>query len=114
MTSENRRFTRFPVELAAEISLGPRTLSAATQNLSEGGVGLVVDEPLVDGAEVRLSLFLTQDGIEDPDQEPLETGAVVAWSAPSDQGVHLIGLRFGALSPSQQGQLQRFLAAIAE
>ncbi|HJL18738.1 MAG TPA: PilZ domain-containing protein [Sandaracinaceae bacterium LLY-WYZ-13_1] len=111
---ENRRHPRYPVEVGAEIGLGARTLSAATQNISEGGVGLLLDEPVEEGARLELTLFLTQDGIEDPDEEPFETSAAVAWAAPRDDGGHVVGVRFGALEGAQRDQLHRFLAALAE
>jgi c-di-GMP-binding flagellar brake protein YcgR len=114
MTAENRRHPRYAVEVGAELTLGPQTLSAATQNVSEGGVGLVLDEPLEEGTNVGLTLFLTQDGIEDPDEEPFETSATIAWTAPSDAGGQVAGARFGALSEGQRAQLRRFLAALAE
>jgi c-di-GMP-binding flagellar brake protein YcgR len=115
MTAENRRHPRYSVEVGAEVTLGPQTLSAATQNVSEGGVGLVLDEAaLEEGARVRLTLFLTQDGIEDPDEEPFETPAVIAWTAPNDAGGQVAGARFGALEGGARAQLHRFLAALAE
>ncbi len=110
MTTEHRRHPRYPVELAAEITAGGRTLVAATQNLSEGGVGLVVVE---DGRQVAITLFLTQDGIEDPEEEPLEAKATVAWSAPREDGMHVTGVRFAAISEPQRAQLTRFLKALA-
>ncbi len=112
MTVDHRQHHRYPVEVAAEVTLGSRTLVASTQNISEGGVGLLVDEPLREGAQLALTLFLTQDGIEDPDEEPFETRAQVAWAAPQDEGMHVAGVRFEGLSGAQRAQLARFLAAL--
>jgi hypothetical protein len=114
MTSNTRRHTRFTVEVAAEVHLGMRVLAAATQNVSEGGVGLVLEDPLEEGAEIQLALFLTQDGIEDPHEEPFEAKATIAWTTPRDEGGHVAGARFGTLSEAQRGRLTRFLAAVAE
>lgn len=112
MTADHRQHRRYPVELAAEVTLGARTLVASTQNVSEGGVALVLDEPLEEGAQFALTLFLTQDGIEDPDEEPFEARAAVAWSAPQDGGMHVAGVRFEGISGAQRAQLARFLAAL--
>lgn len=114
MSLEHRKHPRYPVEIAAELTLGHHVVSAATQNVSEGGVGVLVATPLPDGAEVAVTLFLTQDGIEDPDQEPFEGRATIAWSGPGEGGTHIAGLRFGKIDPTQAAQLRRFLAALAE
>lgn len=114
MSTEHRRHPRYAIEVAAEVTLGSRVLAAATQNVSEGGVGLVLEEPLDEGAEVGLTLFLTQDGIEDPDELPFETRAMVAWAAPNDVGTHVAGVRFAAVSEAQRAQLTRFLRLVAE
>lgn len=113
MSADNRQHPRYAVEVAAEVTMGTRTIAGATQNVSEGGVGLVLDEPLAEGATLQLTLFLTQDGIEDPDEEPFEVRASVAWTKPHEQGLHVIGVRFASVSAVQRAQLARFLAALA-
>lgn len=112
MTADHRKHPRYAVEVAAEVSVGSSTIAASTQNISAGGVGLVLDVALAEGAQVALTLFLTQDGIEDPDSEPFEARATVAWTAPQDGGLHAVGVRFGAVTPAQREQLTRFLAAL--
>lgn len=109
----SRRHRRHRVALVAEITLGFETLAAATQNVSEGGVALAVERPLEQGAAVDLTLFLTQDGIEDPDHEPFEAKAKVEWARPGARGTHLCGLSFGGLSDPQRAQLAGFLEAIS-
>ena len=112
MTIDNRLHARYRVALAAELTLGARTLSAATQNLSAGGVGVMVSEALVEGTTIGVCIFLTQDGVEDPDQEPFDGRATVAWCAPTDAGTHLAGLRFAGVDEPQRLQLQAFLSAL--
>jgi c-di-GMP-binding flagellar brake protein YcgR len=110
---ENRRaHVRFEVAVAAEITLDGDTLTAATRDISEGGVAAMLPDPLPEGRSVSLLLILTQDGIEDADEEPFETAATVMWSAPTEQGHALVGLRFANVQPAQRQQLQRFLAAM--
>jgi c-di-GMP-binding flagellar brake protein YcgR len=109
----SRQHPRFPVRLAAEIDLDGRTIAASTQNVSVGGAALVLDAPIPDGRELRLTLVLTQDGIEDPDEEPLETKAKVAWTKRQDAKV-IAGLQFHVLAGPQRARLERFLAMLVD
>jgi c-di-GMP-binding flagellar brake protein YcgR len=115
MTRERneRKHQRFAIQVAAEVTLGNEIVIAATHNLSQEGAGLVLDRSVADGAKIRVTLFLTQDGIEDPDEEPFEALAVVRWSAEQDDGSTMMGVQFPALSPPQAKQLERFLTALA-
>ncbi len=113
MTKEPRRHQRYTVEIAGEVTLGLETVAVATQNVSEGGAALVLDVAVDQGATLSLSLFLTQDGIEDPDQEPFETEATVAWVRKHGGGRTLAGVGFGAVSPAVKQLLRSFLAAMS-
>lgn len=114
MSSEQRRHARYSVEVAAEVEIGAEVLVASTMNISSGGVGIVSDRSLEEGSSVNVMLFLTQDGIEDPDEEPFEAPAKVMWAAEQEPGKHVSGLRFDDITGEQKGQLQRFLAALGE
>lgn len=109
---EQRKHKRYTVQLAAEVDVGGEIAVASTQNVSSGGVGLVLDRALKDGRKVRVTLFLTQDGIEDPDEQPFEATAMVMWSAEQDAGTWAAGVKFEQVSDAQKKQLERFLAAI--
>jgi c-di-GMP-binding flagellar brake protein YcgR len=112
LTSDNRKYPRFPVALAAEVQIRGETVVASTQNVSAGGVGLVVDREVKEGSELSLTLFLTQDGIEDGDEHPFEAKAIVAWTAVQDAGTWVTGVRFEKVSPGQKQQLERFLSKL--
>lgn len=112
MSVENRKHRRFPVELAAEVSIRGETVVASTQNVSVGGVGLVVDREVKEGAELSVTLFLTQDGIEDPDEQPFEAKAVVQWAAVQDAGTWVTGVKFQTVTPTQKALLERFLSKV--
>jgi len=112
MSADKRTAQRYPVEVAAEVELDGQVLVAATQNISNGGVGLVLDRPLAEGTRLELMLFLTQDGIEDPDEEPFETPGTVRWAAEQEAGKHIAGVRFEAVDDAQRAQLERFVAAL--
>jgi c-di-GMP-binding flagellar brake protein YcgR len=110
---DNRRtHARFDVALAAEVEVGGQTLTGETRDLSEGGVSVILGTPLEEGGTVQLALILTQDGIEDPDEEPFETKAMVVWAAPTEDDHAMMGLRFGQVAPPLAARLRRFLVAL--
>jgi c-di-GMP-binding flagellar brake protein YcgR len=110
---ENRReHVRFEVAVAAEITKDGQTLTAETRDVSEGGVSVLLGEPLPEGITIELLLILTQDGIEDANEEPFESPASVMWSATTEDGRAMTGLRFAKTQPAQRQRLQRFLVAI--
>ena len=86
---------------------------AETRDISAGGVSVILEQPLQEGSTIALSLILTQDGIEDPSEEPLELQASVMWSAPTESQGAMMGLRYGQLGADQRKRLERFLAALA-
>ena len=110
MSTELRQHRRYDVSISAEIQLPEGVAAGTTQNLSEGGVGVQLSrEALTEGSTIGVELLLVQDGIEDPDSEPLALRAEVAWAAPSDGGGQIAGLRFVALSSEQRARLATFL-----
>jgi c-di-GMP-binding flagellar brake protein YcgR len=112
---KNRRaHVRYEASVAAEIEHRGETQEGETRDISEGGASVVFAAAFPDGAEIALTLILTQDGIEDPDHEPFSAPATVAWSAPQDDGRTMMGVRFAAISPEQKKQLAVFLAALAK
>jgi len=111
---ENRRkYPRYNVAIAAEVETARGTLAGETRDLSEGGVSVILHEPLAEQSTVELSLLLTQDGIEDPHEDPFEGKASVMWAAPTDGGDAMMGLRFTQVQPDQLRRLQRFLKLLA-
>lgn len=112
--SNRRAHVRYEASVAAEIELRGETLEGETRDISEGGASVVFATAVPDGTAIALTLILTQDGIEDPDQEPFSTPATVMWSAPQDDGRAMMGLRFAAVSGPQKAQLQQFLTALAK
>ncbi|MCB9612663.1 MAG: PilZ domain-containing protein [Sandaracinus sp.] len=112
MSDEQRKHQRFDVEVAGELALDGDVVGASTQNLSAGGVALLMDREIADGQSLDVTLFLTQDGIEDPDQEPFEAKAVVRWVADREDGLFLVGLQFDAIDGAAAKRLQHFLRTI--
>ena len=113
--TEHREHHRHPVAVRGELEYEGDVLAARTQNLSSGGVAVEIRRAIPEDATVGVTLFLTQDGFEDPDESPLTTRAAVRWSAESDEhGAHMVGLQFGSLNAAQRSTLDRFLSAVAE
>ncbi len=108
-----RKFPRYVVEVAAEVHLDGAVVAASTQNVSVGGAALLIDRVLAQGSTVEISLFLTQDGIEDPDEEPFMAKGTVQWVAERGKGIYATGVRFVSVSPPQAEHLERFVVAIS-
>ena len=111
---ENRRAVRYEVDVSAELRMDRRVLAARTKNLSETGVCLVTLDPLAEGSSFDLSLFLTVDGIEDPDSPPLEVGVSIIWASPGNDDDHLAGCHFSDLNGEKVKILQAFLSQLEE
>ena len=113
-----RKHSRYAVAIGAEIDAGGAAFEGETRDLSEGGVSVLLPEQaatepgLAEGKSVTLTLILTQDGVEDPEETPFARQASVMWSAPTDDGRFQLGLRFTALSADARGRLQRFLSKL--
>jgi len=74
---------------------------------------VLLDSPIEEGSEIVLVLVLTQEGVEDPDHEPLETRATVTWCAPTDDGRAMMGLRFSPIEQDVRTRLGGFLNALS-
>lgn len=112
--NERRQHPRIPSALSAEVSAGAGRgiLSARTENISLGGVGLVLGERLERGAAVRVAFYLTDEGIEDPHGPQVELAAEVMWARPTSGGAYAAGLRFLTLSPPQRQTIHRYMARL--
>ncbi len=114
MPENRRKHLRYNVAVSAEVALDGDTCAAETRDISMGGVSISIEKEIKENSSVELALILTQDGIEDPDEEPFETKADVMWNAPSDTGAWMIGLRFANLSKEHVDHLQRFISALTK
>ena len=110
---EQRGAQRFDVNVSAEVYTGEAVFPATTRNLSRTGVCLDLDKGLPEGATVGVSLFLTADGIEDPDIEALNVKAEVMWCTERDDSGFSAGARFDGLSGEHNDALDHFLKTIS-
>lgn len=108
--SEQREHRRVSIRLGADVQAASDSFTAYTRDLSVGGAALVCERPLHEGDQVRLSLFVVYDGVEDERTPPLVSGARVQWAAETDDGSHTAGVRFEGMSQAQTDWLARIIA----
>ena len=107
---KTRRHARSPVAISCEVTLAKQATHALTDNLSTGGAAIVFPKKLKVGEVVTVSLYLTQDGIEDPTRPHFECAASVRWTQPAKPGEFRSGLQFLGTSDEQRALLREFLA----
>ncbi|HPN83536.1 MAG TPA: PilZ domain-containing protein [Spirochaetota bacterium] len=110
MSIDQRQAKRYDVEVSAEVYTASAVLPASTRNLSATGVCLDVPSELAEGGTVGVSLFLTTDGIEDPDAEPLNIRAKVVWTSPREDEGFSSGLRFDDSDATGRTAIETFLS----
>lgn len=108
-----RQHNRFEVTISCELTITGEARHAETKNLSPGGAAVYFGRPLTVGEVLTVSLFLTQDGIEDPERVPFECAASVRWSKPAGPRGHEAGLQFLSPSAEQRALLHDFLKQAA-
>lgn len=111
MSSNRRAHDRFEAEVAAEVEVAGEIYEGETRDVSLGGARVLLGVAVEEGSSVVITLILTEDGIESPNEEPFEAEAMVMWAAPNDDGGAMLGLRFVDVAASQAQRLSRFLAA---
>ena len=99
MLKERRRYFRQPVKMSVQVVLEGKTLTAASTNISEGGIALMLREALPKGAVPHLKFSLPNTSMN------FEVEAEVAWA--DFKG--LAGLRFHNVPKSSQTQLEEWL-----
>src|SRR5262245_18087570 len=110
MTSAaDRKPERVNVRLCAEIESAADRITAYTKDLSTTGAALVCERPVHDGEQVRVSLFLVYDGVEDERTPPLVSAAKVQWAVEGDDGSHTAGIHFEGMTPAQTEWLSRIV-----
>ena len=105
----DRQHDRIDVKLSCEITFNGDVYEAKTLNLSEGGAALGGILPCEVRDVVTVTLFLTHDGIEDPDRLPFESAASVRWVKPGAATARTLGIQFIAPSSALKAQLRDFL-----
>ena len=110
---DRRGSARYEVSLSAEVTIGERSFTTRTRDLSAGGVCLEVDGAFTNGTPLVVGLFLVVEEIEDPSLPQLSFKGTIAWSKPPDGAVPAtVGVKFDRITPSQLAGLTRFLKVI--
>jgi CheY-like chemotaxis protein len=99
MLKERRRYFRQPVKMQVKVVLDGKTLKATSTNISEGGIALMLEQPLPKGAIPVLKFALPQSDIR------MEVEAEVAWTDVKG----LAGFRFHHIPKSSQQELEHWL-----
>ncbi len=102
---EDRRVhRRVNAKVPVKISTGDG-IEGTTQDLSEGGMGVVVSSAVEKGK--TLEIFI--DVPHDLEGKQIKTMATVMWSAQTDSGAYVAGLKFDGPSPDSMARLRKFL-----
>jgi c-di-GMP-binding flagellar brake protein YcgR len=110
----NRRaHQRYETSLSVEIYTAEDVVHGVAKNLSLGGLGVGLDRTLPAQQQVGLSMFLTEEGIEDELTDPLNVRGEIIWCT-EDKGQFLAGLRFSPLQPKEQERIQHFLRRLTQ
>jgi DNA-binding response OmpR family regulator len=99
MLRERRRYFRYPVKMPVSIILGERSVKAASTNISEGGIALLVQHALPKNAKPRLQFKLPGTATS------FEVEAEVAWIDLKGNA----GLRFVNFASKSQESLEGWL-----
>jgi DNA-binding response OmpR family regulator len=100
MLRERRRYFRQPVKMPVKVTLGDQEWTAASTNISEGGIALLLHKALPKNAVPRLQFTLPGT------HATIYVSAVVAWA--DIKGFS--GLRFQDLEPSSKELLEQWLS----
>ncbi|MEK6606123.1 MAG: PilZ domain-containing protein [Myxococcota bacterium] len=103
---------RLEAAVHAEIFTGDAVLPATTRNLSPGGVALVCDRALPQGATLGLNLFVVLDGIEDALTPALLLRGKVAWCR-EEKGVFTAGVKFDEVGGAAKTAVERLLRTLS-
>jgi c-di-GMP-binding flagellar brake protein YcgR len=99
---DRRRHRRVSATIAVQLQDGEE---ASTQDLSEGGMGIVLSRKMERGTMLEVLI----GGIGPSDPAAIKTMATVMWSAETDTGAYTAGLKFDGPSPDALERLRKFL-----
>ena len=104
---DRRRHKRISARVPVRIGDGEGASEGATRDLSEGGIAVVVTAPLAAGDKMPIEVLLDEAVAERA--AAMRSMATVMWSAATDTGAYVVGLRFDGPSPEALDRLRKFL-----
>jgi len=112
---ERRKNPRFPIRLAVEYSRADSPINQAghTVDASEGGLQILLPEPMEIGQKLNMKLFFSSGS----KLNSVEVLAEVVWintQLGEGEKLHRSGVRFINISPEGITQLKNFLASLPE
>jgi hypothetical protein len=97
---DRREHQRFNASVPVQLSGGK---AASTQDLSEGGMGILLSEKMERGTTLEVMIGGSTEGAG------IKTMATVMWSAETDSGAFTAGLKFDGPSPEALARLREFI-----
>jgi serine/threonine protein kinase len=106
LANYRRRFARVPYVTQAVVHMGGETISARTEDISEGGVLLITGGSCRDGQEVEVELALPSSGTI------LRLPGVARWARAGRRGKAALGVEFGELPPNAHRAIRALVARL--
>ena len=107
--AQRRQHHRIPIRMSAELRVNGATFTATTRDVSVAGVGVEPEQPIAEGTEITLGLFLVVDDVEEEKTPPLWVKGRVAWTAELADGRPIAGVRFEVITDQQKAWLRQIL-----
>lgn len=99
MVRERRRYYRQPVKMLVKVIAGEKEIKAASTDISEGGMALLLHQALPKDATPRVQFTLPESTLA------MDIEAEIAWADLKGR----VGLRFRDVAPSSQALLEKWL-----
>ncbi len=108
--NNRRKYSRHELHLAVEIVTGDNIYYGITNDVSKGGMSILINGPVYDQEPIQVGVFRIVEGIEDS-IPPLGINGVVAWSRIMEPGAFSAGIRFIDLGADEEAYLADLVGA---
>ena len=92
---EKRKHKRIKKGIRSEVHSTEGVTFSVSTDLSHGGIFISTPEPVRDGSQVDLCVYI-------PGQEPVEMKGVIRWTRQEEQGGQKTGMGIEFLNPSKK------------
>jgi c-di-GMP-binding flagellar brake protein YcgR len=102
--TERRKFLRFETALNALCDIFGSKTRTKVKNISKEGALILLDKPLEEGSELKLSMDVPGDNV------PVFASCKVAWQKNyNDRSEYETGVRFTSLGSADRGRLLEYI-----